>query len=77
MQVQKISFEVFETLTGTENYEETEINGYEVIVARHKFTGRILALYYKRAGFASFSLDSGTADYIAFCENDTLWPYGG
>jgi hypothetical protein len=77
MQSQKISFEVFETLTGTQNYLETEINGYGVIVAWGGPKGNVIAIYYKRAGFASFSLDSETSDYIVFSEKDENWPYGG
>jgi hypothetical protein len=71
---QQISYEQFERVVqSSDDYSETEIDGYRVIAAYTN--NNCIALYYNKAGIASVNSEHN-GDALGYSEVDPYWPYG-
>lgn len=71
----KISYEQFERLgDSSSDYDETEIDGYYIIVARSS-ADNVIGLWYQKAKVGSMNMDSLTKDEMGYSEIDPFWPY--
>jgi len=70
----KIDHDQFEHLSlDSDDYYETEIDGYPVMVHTNK--GNVDALFYVGKQFASLCKDFNSDDAVSFSEHDPNWPW--